>query len=298
MMGGFMRLPGFISDRIIRHHARFDRIATDRFVIRVARTLEEYESAFRLVHISYAYLGIEPMRPVDLRVTEQHALREAIVLVAYESGQPVGTITVTGDSPAGLPLDADYPMELSDLRSSGARPAEVGSFAIVGRCRKGGLAQLLAMAATRIAFRTLSASHIVIGINPHASSVYRAVWGFEPLGAPRIHASLSAPVAGHVVRREQLLSHVRTHFPRPMTSGSLPESHLLMGPPLPCVSVPNDSLNPDLSVFKMPREVFRSLFIDHGERWSRLSANTRAHVKRQRTEETLRATLQLLRKVV
>lgn len=293
-----MRLPGFVSDRIIRHRARFDRIALDRFSIRVARTLEEYESAFRLVHISYAYLGIEPMRPVDLRVTEQHALREAIVLVAYEAGQPVGTITVTGDSPAGLPLDADYPMELSDLRSSGTRLAEIGSFAVVGRCRHSGVALLLALAATRVAFRTLSASHIVLGINPHASRMYRAIWGFEPLGAPRDHASLRAPVAGHVVSRERLLSHVRTHFPRPMASGKVAEAHLMNGPPLPCVSVPNDSLNPDLSEFKMPREVFRALFINDGERWSRLSANTRAHVKRQRTEETLRATLQLLRKVV
>lgn len=293
-----MRLPRFVSDRIIRHHARFDRIAADRYTIRVARTLEEYESAFRLVHISYAYLGIEPMRPVDLRVTDQHALREAIVFVAYESKQPVGTITVTGDSLAGLPLDADYPLELSDYRNRGARLSEVGSFAVVGRCRRSGVAQLLAMAATRVAFRALGASHLVIGVNPRATSVYRAVWGFEPLGPPRDHASLSAPVAGHIVSRERLLQHVHTHFPRPMSSGLPADAHLLTGPPLPGLFISDDSMNPDLSVFKMPREVFRALFIDQGERWSRLSANTRAQVTRQRTEETLKANGHQLRKVV
>jgi hypothetical protein len=292
-----MKLQNIILDHIIRRKVQFDKIPKDRYSIRIARTIEQYESAFRLVHITYAALGIEPMRPVDLRVTEQHVLREAIVLVAYEGEQPVGTITITADSPAGLPLDADYPDALKKLRARGAHLAEIGSFAIVGRCQKGGLAQLLAMAALRIAFRTLSACHAVIGIHPRASALYRATWGFTSLDRPREHASLRAPVAGHVVARDHLLDHVGRHFRKPMTSGMLPEAHLFAGPLLPCVSVPDDSLNADLRAFRMPRDVFRALFLERTDRISKLSPSTLSHLREQRTDETLAHNPQQLRKV-
>lgn len=284
-----MRLQDFVLDHVIRHRARFDRVPMDRYTIRVARTLGEYESAFRLVHINYAALGIEPMRPVDLRLTEQHALREAIVLVAYDGEQPVGTITVTGDSPAGLPLDGDYPVELGALRAGGAHLAEINSFAIVGRCRRDGLAQLLSIAATRIGFRTLGATHIVSGVHPSATPMYRAIWSFTPLGAPRTHATLRAPVAGQVVERSTIFAHVRRHFGKRMSSGSTLEAHLLMGPPLPCVSVPDDSPNADLGAFKMPRDVFRTLFVDRTDRLASLRPTTLSHLREQRTDETLQA---------
>ncbi len=290
-----MRIQDFVLDHLIRHRARFDRVPMDRYSIRVARTLEEYESAFRLVHISYAALGIEPMRPVDLRLTEQHVLREAIVLVAYDGEQPVGTITVTGDSPAGLPLDSDYPVALGDLRAAGSRLVEINSFAVVGRCRKDGLAQLLSIAATRIGFRTLGATHVVMGIHPRASAIYRAIWCFAPLGAPHDHASLRAPVAGHVVERSCAIEHVRKHFRKPLASGVTLDAHLLMGPPLPCVAVPDDSPSADLGAFKMPREVFRALFVDQTDRLAFLRPNTLSHLKEQRTDETLQASPSILR---
>lgn len=292
-----MRLQDMVLDHFIRRRARFEQLSMDRYSIRVARSLEQYESAFRLVHIAYAALGIEPMRPVDLRVTEQHVLREAIVLVAYEGDQPVGTVTVTADSPAGLPLDSDYPGELLTARYQGSRLAEIGSFAIVGRCQKGGLAQLLAMAATRIAVRTLGASHVIVGIHPRAGAIYRAIWAFSPLGPPRQHAALRAPVAGFITDPGRTLEHFRKHFRKPMASGHLPEAHLMRGPPLPCVSVPDDAPNADLSAFKMPRDVFRALFLERTNRISELSPNTLSHLKDQRTEETLQVSQPLLRRV-
>jgi hypothetical protein len=283
-------------DYAIRRRVNFERLPIGRYTISVARTLEEYESAFRLVHVGYVFQGIERLHPIDLRVTEQHVLRESIVLVAYDQEQPVGTITVTGDSPAGLPLDADYPEALSRLRGTGARLAEIGSFSIVQRCQKSGLAVLLSMAAVRIAFRTFNASHFIYGVHPKASPLYRAVWGAETLGSPRPHAVLRAPVAGHVSERTRVLEHFRRAFRRPMASGYRPGEHLLWGPPLPCLQMPNIS-EQQLASFKIPRDIFRSLFIERTNRIQNLSVNTFGYLKTQRTDETLGLIKSPLRKV-
>lgn len=53
-----MQLPPFISEIIARKKAGFDRIQPDRFHIRLARTVEEYKLAFRLVQLSFS----RPMR--------------------------------------------------------------------------------------------------------------------------------------------------------------------------------------------------------------------------------------------
>jgi hypothetical protein len=291
-----MKFPNFVVDSMIRRRAHFERLPIDRYTIRVAHTLEQYESAFRLIHVGYVFEGIESLRPIDLRITEQHVLHEAVVLIAYEDEQPVGTITITGDSPAGLPLDRDYPEGVDRLRHEQARLAELGSFAIVRRCQKTGLAQLLSMAAMRVAFRSFDASHVVIGVHPKATPMYRAIWDFEPIGAAQMHSELRAPVAGHVAERTRTVEHFRRCFPRPMMSGLRAVDHLFMGAPLPCVFMPDDSNEIDITRTDMSREVFRALFVERTNRLESLSACTLHYLRRQRTDETLGAIVPTLRK--
>lgn len=284
-----MKLPAFVSDPLIRRKARIHALDTDRFEIRLARTHEEYRDAFRLVHVGYVFQGIEPLKEIDLRIAEQHVLAEATVLVAYEKGRIVGTISVISDSSAGLPLDKDYPEEMAALRRSGARISEVGSLAVVRRCWHSSLMPLLGMAAGRLGFRVHGSTHNVIGVHPKAAAFYRAIWNFHPLGSPRQHTELDAPVVGLVHERRATQEHMARVHRRPMIHGSrLYPVDYFFGDTVPAgLYLPEDVPETEWPRFKMPRDVFRELFIDRSNRLAELSTKTVHRLREQRTEQTV-----------
>ncbi len=281
-----MKLPQFIIDPWIRRKARLDSIDLGRFQIRLARSVKEYEDAFRLIHLAYAYQGIEPLRRIDLRITEQHVLSEAVVLVAYEKEQLVGTVSVTKDSPAGVPLDKDYDAEIATLRRSGAQISEIGSLALVRRCWHSGLMPLLGLAAARVCFRIHGSTHNVIGVHPKAAPVYRAMWNFHQLGSAHQHAELEAPVIGLVQERGAVRKHLEQHY-RAYPNGLTPMEYCF-GEKSPLgLELPEGVVGEAWPRFKMPREVFRSIFIIQTNHLVDLSPATLDHLRTQRSEETV-----------
>jgi hypothetical protein len=285
-----MQLPAFISDPVIRRKTRLHTIDNGRFEIRIARTAQEYRDAFRLVHVGYVFQGIEPLKELDLRITEQHVLPEATVLVAYENNRLVGTISVTKDSPAGLPIDKDYPEEIAKLRSSGAQISEIGSLAVVRRCWHSSLMPLLGMAAGRLGMRIHQSTHHIIGVHPRAAAFYRAIWGFLPLGPSQHHAELDAPVIGLMHERSALQSHMTHYHRRPMNSGMLPVDYMFGSRVPNGLYMPEDVSASEWPRFKMSREVFRDLFIDGSNRMEELSTQTLRHLRQQRSEQTVTRT--------
>lgn len=209
---------------LIRRRARLHQTPLHRFKVVVAGTVDQYLDAFSLVHVAYASRGICPPRG-GLRAMPHHALPEATVLVVYEQDRIVGTMTVTLDSPAGLPLDGDYPEACERLRRQGSNLVEYGALAVVERCRHAGVTTLLSMAAHWLSHRLLRATDCVIGIHPRAAPIYDAMFGFRPLGAPRDHAELHAPVLGMTHELGRVRSHLARHFRRPLSSGLLPQAH-------------------------------------------------------------------------
>lgn len=281
-----MELPHFLLDPWIRRKARLASIDLGRFQIRLARSAKEYEDAFRLIHLAYAYQGIEPLRRLDLRVTEQHVLSEAVVLVAYEGEQLVGTISVTKDSPAKLPLDKDYGDEITTLRRSGAQISEIGSLAIVRRCWHSGLMPLLGLAASRVCFRIHGSTHNVIGVHPKAAAVYHAMWNFHQLGNAHHHAELEAPVIGLVQERSATQTHLIKHY-RAYPNGLNPAEYCFGESSPSGLELPEGVAEQAWPRLKMPREVFRSIFIEQTGLLSKLSPATLHHLRTQRSEETV-----------
>ncbi len=281
-----MELPSFIVDPWIRRKAHLASIDLRRFQIRLARNAKEYEDAFRLIHLAYAYQGIEPLRRIDLRMTEQHVLSEAVVLVAYEGQQLVGTISVTKDSPAGLPLDKEYGDEIAALRRAGAQISEIGSLAIVRRCWHSGLMALLGLAAARVCFRIHGSTHNVIGVHPKAAAVYRAMWNFHLLGPAHHHAELEAPVIGLTQERAATQTHLGRCY-RAYLNGLTPVEYCFGEKPPLGLELPEGVTENEWPRLKMPREVFRTIFIDQTGLLSKLSPATWHHLRTQRSEETV-----------
>jgi hypothetical protein len=281
-----MRLPNFVTEALVRRRVRFDVLTEGRFKVRVARTVQDYEQAFRLVHAGYVVQGIESPLDPDLRVTEQHVLPEATVLLAYEGDRAVGTMTVTIDSPAGLPLDKDYPESLRELRRTGARLAEFGSFTIVSRCRGSGVAQLLSLAALRVSVQC-GATDIVIGVHPKTIPFYRGVWGFDALGEPKAHAQLTAPVVGMHMVMAASQAHLRRHYSRPLSSGYGAADYLEGVARIPGFEMPDTLPMDALARWKMPRDVFQALFRDRTNVLAQLSPTTSSYLRQKRSDRTV-----------
>ncbi|MGC4116430.1 MAG: hypothetical protein QM765_18005 [Myxococcales bacterium] len=199
-------------------------------------------------------------------------------------------MTVTLDSPAGLPFEEDYPQELRALRQQQARVVEYGSLAIVRRCWHSGVARLLEVAATAWSTRVLEATHCVIGVNPAAAKMYRALYGFQPLGKPATYHDLDAPVQGLAMAYAEALAHVERHLPRPLQDGRTLFEHLT-GPLAPCLQVPMEVALEDQVRWKLPREVFQELFARRSDRLYSLDPRTLEHLRRWRTDATLRMAL-------
>lgn len=278
-------LPRPLLHEAIRRKAALHKTPLDRYRVFVAREAAHYEDAFSLLHVAYVYQGLESPRGATMRITPQHVLPEATVFVAYEGDVIVGTMTVTLDSPAGLVLDKDYPAELAELRRRGERLVEYGSLAIVRRCWHTGVTTLLNNAVCLWTQHILRATRIVMGVNPAAREVYAAMYGFEPLGAPRQHAELAAPVQGFSVGVTESLVHIDRHHRRRLANGMRVNEAHRQG--LPCIEIPRSIPHDELPRWKLTRQVFRELFIKKSNLLDSLDPTVREYLAMWRSPRTL-----------
>lgn len=269
-----------------RKYGRLHDLPVDGNSIRLARSIEDLSAAFRLIHVGYAYLGIEGVEESPYRMTDQHILPESHVLCAMSEGMLVGTVTLTLDSPAGLPLDREYDA-VEALRSPNRRLAEVGSFVVVKRCWNTGVAQFLAACAARLAFAFYGVTDIVIGVHPKTIPFYEAIWGFERLAAPKKHASLSAPVVALRLNRDRAQAHL-AQTSKTSTTGTAVVEHI-MNPnaPLPSTHLEEAQILSGQTPSRVTREVFQRLFIERTEHLSHIGERTRAYLETLRSESTL-----------
>ncbi len=283
-----MSLTSSLQDWYLRRRLAIHQTPLDRFVVRVARTARDYERAFGLLHVAYVFQGFEDVASDRLRITPQHVLPESTVFVAYAGEAFVGTMTVTLDSPAGLPSDQDYPAQMKALRDQGMRLVEFGSLAIVRRAWHSGVARLLEMAASHWSIRVLGATHCVLGANPKALPLYRAIYGFEPFSPVRTYHDLDAPVQGLLLDFARARVHLERHYPKPLSSGRTFAEHVVEGPLPDCVQVPGSVALEDQVRWKLSREVFQELFIAKSDRLYSIDPKTLEQLKRWRTDATLR----------
>lgn len=280
-------LPKPLLHVAIRHKAALHKTPIDRFRVFVAHEREHYLDAFSLLHVAYVFQGLQSPRGVTMRITPQHVLPESTVFVAYEGKDIVGTMTVTLDSPAGLPLDKDYPDAIKALREQGDVIVEFGSLAVVRRCWHDGVTTLLNMAAYWWANYNLNANRLVMGINPAAREVYAAMFLFKPLGPPRHHAELTAPVQGYSTYLPETRGHVDRHFSQAMANG-VPVCQVFQTLDLPCFAeIPRKLSSDGLARYKLPRKVFKDLFIRESDRLDSLDPELRRYLSQWRSPFTL-----------
>ncbi len=176
------REPALSEPQTVRAQTGF---ADKQFKIRLANLPAIRREAGMLIKERYAQRGYGTQELCD----SPHRL----TIVAYEGGNPIGTLSVGFDSPAGLLCDALYKTELDCLRSAGKKVCEFIKLAVnVSSTRINTLAALFHVAFIH-AHRIHRFDEVVMEINPHHVKFYKHALGFRELGPERINQRVNAP---------------------------------------------------------------------------------------------------------
>ncbi len=180
-------------------------------VVKVAKTSEEIDDVFWLRHEVYVIedgkFGGEPL-PGERIVDRFDATPEVANIIAYDDGEPVGTIRMNRDTGLGLPPQSHYDFDFQlqvlkkewcKARSDPFSLASGGMFAIRYEWRK---RRDVIYAMLKIAAGVLDhwrVSHILGAVNHETVSIYRR-FGFTPIDDPIWIESVGnkiVPLIGH-----------------------------------------------------------------------------------------------------
>jgi hypothetical protein len=187
-------LPRKFRQRVVlgRVNVDFDRLRGVR--VKLATTEAELLGAARLVHDAYVARGIIEPHASGLMLHPQMVLPTSMTFVACLDDAVVGTISLVGDSPLGLPLDKSFRDEMADFRVRGERIAEVSALAVAPELRNSGVVYLL----NRLTLRTAVQAkfhRLVMSVHPRTDVLYRTAMLFEKFGEERPYAGLTAAPA-------------------------------------------------------------------------------------------------------
>lgn len=172
-----------------------------------ATSLEQVESAWRLVYDRYSRMGLIDENPFGIHAVPTAVGRQASVIWGPGESNVGYTMTLFHDGPAGLALESVYARQLDGLRRQGRRLLEVGMLADRRRNASRGVGALFNMMRWAIHYGLHTGlTDIVIGVHPRHARFYVRCYGFEEFAPPTSYPVVrNHPVVGLRLRlREQL----------------------------------------------------------------------------------------------
>lgn len=150
-----------------------------------ATSLEQVESAWRLVYERYSQMGLIDENPLGIHAFPTAVGQHACVIWGPEGPEVGYTMTLFRDSPVGLALDSVYARYLDELRRKGRRLLEVGMLADRRRSAARGVGALFSMMRWAIHYGLhTDLTDIVIGVHPRHAPFYERCYGFEQFAPP------------------------------------------------------------------------------------------------------------------
>lgn len=149
-----------------------------------ATSLEQVESAWRLVYDRYSEMGLIDQNPFGIHAVPTAVGQHACVIWGPE-GPDVGyTMTLFRDNPMGLALDSIYAPHLDELRRKGRRLLEVGMLADRRSSTSRGVGALFSMMRWAVHYGLhADLTDIVIGVHPRHVQFYERCYAFEQFAA-------------------------------------------------------------------------------------------------------------------
>lgn len=164
---------------------------TEDVTYRIAATLEERASAFRLIYDSYLRAGLGEPNRYHLRVTPYHLLQTTETFLATYRGEAISTMTLVTDGELGLPMECVYRDEVDARRERGLRIGEVSCLAdrrqhferlfpvFIRLCR------LMAQHAW-----TRGLDELLIAVHPRHARFYHRFMHFKPIGPQKAYPTV------------------------------------------------------------------------------------------------------------
>lgn len=169
------------------------------FRVEIARTKEDLECAYALLHDCYVGIKIMDPQPSGLRCNLFSFLPTSTIIVAKYKGHVVGTVSAIKDSSSGLPSDKEFKKENDQFRKQGKVLIEASALAVAPEFRRNHGVSLLIMKHLynycRLCFR---GDYMVGAVHPKSEDFYKALWQFEKNGEPSQYGSLKGAAAIHI----------------------------------------------------------------------------------------------------
>ena len=213
---GLRRLFGYLPTdtrfAVYRHMIDCDPEPDSRLVLEIAKTKEDLEACFRILHDAYVASGFMKPDPSGMRITIYHALPTTTTLCAKYDGKVVGTMSMVREGVFGFPLQQIF--DLEPVRAQAGNIAEISALAVHPDFRKTGGAILFPLMKFMYEYCTefFDTRHLVIAVNPEKIELYESLLFFKRLrerpvdhydfanGAPAVGASLDLGSAPEVFR--------------------------------------------------------------------------------------------------
>jgi len=206
-------LPRELRFRFYRGMVDCPTVLDDSFEFTIARSREDLEACFGLLHDAYVASGFMRAHPSGLRVTAYHALPTTTTLCAKVGGQVVGTLSIVRDGVFGFPLQSAF--DISAVRAKGGRIAEISALAVHPSFRRTGGSVLFPLMKFMYEYctRYFDTRHLVIAVHPTRIELYESLLFFRRLtarvvdkydfanGAPAIGATLDLHEAPQLFAR-------------------------------------------------------------------------------------------------
>lgn len=157
------------------------------FTIKIANTLAERESVFKLAYQVYLEKGYIRQNGNEWLIQNYDENKETIILMVQDKEKNIaGAVTIVFDDCSKLPADKIYRDELTSLRTSGKKIAEISRLVINPAYRNSKDILILLFNYLLIHIHhNRSFDGLVIQVNPRHKNYYKALLYFEEIGAEK-----------------------------------------------------------------------------------------------------------------
>jgi Tfp pilus assembly protein PilZ len=169
------------------------------FKVQIAKTKEDLEAAYALLHDCYVGIKIIDPQPSGLRCNLFSFLPTTTIIVAKLGSRVVGTVSAVKDSKSGLPSDKDFLAENNKFRSQNKVIIEASALAVDPEFRTGHSVSFLLMKHLYFYCKdSFQGDHMIAAVHPKAEDFYKALWNFQKNGEPIGYESLKGAAAIHI----------------------------------------------------------------------------------------------------
>ena len=151
--------------------------------VRVARTREELEGAFKVLYRTYLHAELVEPNEHGMRVTPYHLLPTTTTFINEVGREIVATVSLCEDSSIGLPIESLFPDKIRELRQGGGRIAEVCSLADRRRDPERGLDAMISL--TKMAIQLAmhrKVDYLLCVAHPRHGRFYKRATGMVAIG--------------------------------------------------------------------------------------------------------------------